>query len=1032
MSNILGDIGRATNVMSSSNCGITVTLNKAKDLCFQGGHNSGSLNPYVVFKVGSKFKKESGSVKNTNNPSWKGEIFWIPLKSSSEKLEIEVYSKGGLLMFGASKSLGKAKFDLSVIYKGETKQVELPLQKVPSGSVFISIESINFGKMRVSDFQVDEPVPVEANSVEQEEEEEEEEEKVKKEINKKQQVRNHIEHDQAHGDAMNNNDLPNRKSLDSKGSESKKSTSSKSTDKSIEESYNPDDESIQPRLWKDKESRYKEIDKIGKGGMGTVYSAYDLQTNEQVALKKVSLDDGTSLNQALKEVTPIQGISHTNLVKYKDWFITQDMKKLCLIMDYYKDGDLEHFIEKYRDKNEYIPEDIIKSFMLQLASGLNCLHQKNLVHRDLKPGNIFMENNCLKIGDFGLVKDVSHSIAQTFAGTQKYMGPEYFDDGEGKTFGIEGDMWSLGCVFFELCTLELKNPLYVELFKKQQKGFTRSIEIYVRKNYSQEIVDIILQLLQKKPKDRPNSKILIEMIKGERSAKNTKGIQGPILKNLIKLKNWKGKDIERNWEIKEKEMNSLNKKEIYCYKTKGLNLILKEQIIDLVLVGFKEDFLDNEPDIIIKDYFKFESKNKNGIFKLIVNLLDENEEIVHSFEKNIKQNLNEWEEINHSFKSYGQGIRLVQFIHGSENNLIKIIDSSVILSPQTISNEVINKPMKFKKQIKNWKRIESNIKSNPLKLKSSKLSNTTLISSNNKSMNDIQSLSSYLNIPSERSSFSFLEWNNNFYLFGGCNENRFYFDFYKYDIKNNEWKRLKNEMKLKRSHHSYSIYKDRMLISGGIKLSNYLSDFYEYNFENEKWSKLPNLPEGPLRGHKSLIYQDSLYIFGGSINGLEFSNSLLRFDFLSNKWETIEVLDSSIISGRESCTFVEFKDKFYIFGGLTQNGISNELFTFDLLKKEWNKIEYSGPNLKERCFHSSLILKEKLFIFGGYNSKDGWLNESYEFDFTTNIFSSIENKGTQIPSQRSGHSMILYDDKIWMFGGFSGPNEYFNDLYYCE
>jgi serine/threonine protein kinase len=75
----------------------------------------------------------------------------------------------------------------------------------------------------------------------------------------------------------------------------------------------------------------------------------------------------------------------------KDWFITQDMKKLCLIMDYYKEGDLEHFIEKYKEKNEYIPEDLIKSFMLQLASGIHCLHSRNLVHRDLKPGNIFMD-----------------------------------------------------------------------------------------------------------------------------------------------------------------------------------------------------------------------------------------------------------------------------------------------------------------------------------------------------------------------------------------------------------------------------------------------------------------------------------------------------------------------------------------------------------------------------------------------------------------------------------------------------------------
>ena len=629
------------------------------------------------------------------------------------------------------------------------------------------------------------------------------------------------------------------------------------------------------------------------------------------------------------------------------------------------------------------------------------------------------------------------------------------------------------------------------------------------------------------------------MIKGERTAKNTKGIQGPILKNLlvnqssllpsskestnqISLNDWKGKDIEKNWEIKKEEekeekdieiLKILKENNLNYFKTKGKNLILKERIIDLISVGFKEDFLDNEPDISIEDYFKFENEKEeekeeveNDIFKFTANLLDENEEIVHSFEKNIKKKEkknNKWERISHTFKSYGQGIRFVQFIHGSENNSINIIGSSIILSPQTILNEVINKPIKFKKQIKNWKKIEyqnnisiinnnnsitSNVSSTSTtsspsstitssspnnSISKKKLSKNSLstssskrLSLNNNESNGISSssLSSLSNIPNERSSFSFIEYKDNFYLFGGCNENRFFFDFYKYNIKKNEWKRLKNELKLKRSHHSCSIYKNKMLISGGMKLTNYLSDFYEYNFDNEKWSKLSSLPLGPLRGHKSLIYKDSLYIFGGSrkssnlhyqinrknnSNGEEdeddfeeenenknefyqFSNSLLRFDLLTLKWEIIESSTNNIISGRESFTFIEFKDKFYIFGGLTSNGISNELFTFDLLTKEWNKIEYSGPNLKERCYHSSIILKEKLFIFGGYNSKDGWLNEFYEFDLNTNIFSSIENKGSNIPSQRSGHTMLHYDDKVWIFGGFSAPNEYFNDLYFCK
>jgi N-acetylneuraminic acid mutarotase len=578
------------------------------------------------------------------------------------------------------------------------------------------------------------------------------------------------------------------------------------------------------------------------------------------------------------------------------------------------------------------------------------------------------------------------------------MGPEYFEDGEGKTYGVEGDMWSLGCVFYELCTLELKNPLYVELFKKQQKGFARSIEIYIRKNYSQDIADIILQLLQKNPKDRPNSTALMEMISGKRSAKNTKGISGPILKNLIEnssgeesFEKWKGMNSSTFELSQEKELPN-HLKEGKSFKTKKT----KEQIVDLLNVGFQEEFLDSEPDITVSDYYKSEV-NELVVYKITANLLDQEKNVVQSFEKNFNiKEKNSWNAVNYTFKSYGQGIRFVQFIHGSENGTpIKLIGSSVVLSPPTVLNEVI-KPQQVKKEKKNWRKVE--------------LKNTE-------------------NLPSERSSFSLVPYEDEFYLFGGCNQKRFFFDFYKFNTSKNQWTRLKNELKLKRSHHSCSVHKDSMFIAGGMKMSDYLNDFYQYEFKSEKWTKLPSLPFA-LRGHRSLISQDSLYIFGGTSNGKNFFNDLLRFDFLTNKWEIIEVVDNSIIPGRESHTFVEYKDQFFVFGGLTENGISNDLFSFDLLNKEWKKIEYSGPNLKPRSFHSSLILNEKLLIFGGYNNEDGWLNEFYQLDFNLLVFSSIENKN-QIPSNRSGHGVVKYNDKMWIYGGFNAP-DYFNDLFYCE
>lgn len=192
------------------------------------------------------------------------------------------------------------------------------------------------------------------------------------------------------------------------------------SEKTIEEQMMDGDLSEIEERAKDKESRYKEGEKIGKGGMGTVYLATDSKTNKTVALKKVNIDGGGSLNQALKEITTIQSLRHKHLVQYKDSFVTKDLSKLCLIMDLYKDGDLEHYLETYKKEGKHLPEKDLMIFAKQLTEGVAYLHSKHLVHRDLKPGNIFMQDDhktCL-IGDFGLVKDVNQSMAKTFAGTQ--------------------------------------------------------------------------------------------------------------------------------------------------------------------------------------------------------------------------------------------------------------------------------------------------------------------------------------------------------------------------------------------------------------------------------------------------------------------------------------------------------------------------------------------------------------------------------------------------------------------------------------
>eukprot|EP01080_Neovahlkampfia_damariscottae_P006265 gene6265-10272_t len=469
----------------SEDAGIAIKLHKIMNLA----SNSSSLSSCVIFKIFKdeskiKIKKESSTAKGIN-PEFE-EVIWIPLENLDNFLYVEIYSKAGL--FKSSQFFGCTKINLSKLYLNELKEFELELQRVPKGTIYFSVTTFNIGDRKDGNKLLNENPTIQMRK------------RQSMEIQEKPIVKS------------------TRKSL---GEIEDDIFHIESDKKTIEDDYNPE-EDLNEKKNQSKENRYEIIKKIGKGGMGTVFLATDKRNNEEIALKKVQIDDGNSLNDSLKEVVLMQRIHHENLVEFKDYFVSGDLKKLSFVMEFYKNGDLSQYLSKAQKKKEILNEELIKDFMTQMIKGVQCLHQKNLVHRDLKPGNIFMTKNCklLKIGDFGLMKDTTHSVAKTFAGTQNYMACEYFEDGEGKIFGKEGDIWSLGCIFFELCTLELKNPMYIELFKSGEFAFVEWIvsEIYSRDFKSNLILNIILHTLQKNPSDRPDINDLLDMIEGRKTS----------------------------------------------------------------------------------------------------------------------------------------------------------------------------------------------------------------------------------------------------------------------------------------------------------------------------------------------------------------------------------------------------------------------------------------------------------------------------------------------------------------------------------
>ena len=203
-------------------------------------------------------------------------------------------------------------------------------------------------------------------------------------------------------------------------------------------------------------NNYKEIKQLGKGAFSKVVL---IQKNKKIyALKKIFIKQlgKEEINNFKNEVKILSGFNSAYIVKYYDSFITKDY--LNIKMEYCGDN-LKSFIKGYKDKGELIEENIIKNIISQICFRLKIIHEAKIIHRDLKPENIFISKNyTTKIGDFGVSKilDSYHQYAQSMAGTFHYNAPEIE---KGEKYDFRADIYSLGCIIYELFTL---NEYYID------------------------------------------------------------------------------------------------------------------------------------------------------------------------------------------------------------------------------------------------------------------------------------------------------------------------------------------------------------------------------------------------------------------------------------------------------------------------------------------------------------------------------------------------------------------------------------------
>lgn len=146
---------------------------------------------------------------------------------------------------------------------------------------------------------------------------------------------------------------------------------------------------------------------------------------------------------------------HPNLIAYRESFLEDAAGVLFIVMSFAEDGDLHRQVEEMTLAKQYIPEHIILYWFRQILSAVQHFHAQGVMHRDLKSSNIFLcdERRRIRIGDFGISRVLeSTAFATSSVGTPAYMSPELMRN---ERYDYHVDMWALGCVVYELCTLRL-------------------------------------------------------------------------------------------------------------------------------------------------------------------------------------------------------------------------------------------------------------------------------------------------------------------------------------------------------------------------------------------------------------------------------------------------------------------------------------------------------------------------------------------------------------------------------------------------
>ncbi|KAF3825862.1 hypothetical protein GH733_006689, partial [Mirounga leonina] len=235
---------------------------------------------------------------------------------------------------------------------------------------------------------------------------------------------------------------------------------------------------------------------IGEGSFGRALLVQQESSNQLFAMKEIRLPKNSR-----KEAVLLAKMRHPNIVAFQESFEAEG--HLYIVMEYCDGGDLMQKIK--HQKGKLFPEDMILNWFTQMCLGVNHIHKKRVLHRDIKSKNIFLtQNGKVKLGDFGSARLLSSpmAFACTYVGTPYYVPPEIW---ENMPYNNKSDIWSLGCILYELCTLKHPANSWKSLILKICQGSLGPLP----SQYSCELQHLIKQMFKRNPSHRPSATTLL-------------------------------------------------------------------------------------------------------------------------------------------------------------------------------------------------------------------------------------------------------------------------------------------------------------------------------------------------------------------------------------------------------------------------------------------------------------------------------------------------------------------------------------------